>query len=222
MNNNTDGIAPHQGYEYQILVTVWIGMDLIFRRLLCDHIVVEPASGEDIDANLRVAPELCECILGIKTSDIVLSIQVKLKRSGHWTGAAFRDVIHPNPKPSSHGPAPRIRPLEAINSNPNLRYLLITNNEIKKSDLGGFRVDEIGQLSNGGTLKGLDKKMFTQDASKRLIKPWMNAAWTRFRERPPTKLVRWGREELPVPTLSGWWQWSISQWTAEDFKSLRE
>jgi len=36
------GIPSFIGYEYQILATVWVGLDLVVRRSACDHIVVEP------------------------------------------------------------------------------------------------------------------------------------------------------------------------------------
>ena len=55
--DDSDGVTSYQGYEYQILATVWLSLELLFHRKDCPLLVVEPASGEDVAANLDVPAE---------------------------------------------------------------------------------------------------------------------------------------------------------------------
>ena len=89
------GIPSFIGYEYQILATVWVGLDLVIRRQCCDHIIVEPASEEDVAAHLRVNDERASAtLLSTSPDGYPVEIQIKLRRSGHWTRTPFVGVLN--------------------------------------------------------------------------------------------------------------------------------
>lgn len=72
------------GYEYQIDVSVWLALDLILAGRLTHELVLEPASQEDIEADLE------ECAPGRVTSVISMStyrlvVQAKLRTGDAWT-----------------------------------------------------------------------------------------------------------------------------------------
>ena len=71
------GQPAYIGYEYQIFVTVWVALELIFQRGL-PHIEIEPASQEDIEAQLNVNREEASAIFRTET----LAIQVKFRQLG--------------------------------------------------------------------------------------------------------------------------------------------
>jgi hypothetical protein len=85
--------APYRGYEYQILATVYVGLDLVIARHVTESVSIEPASGEDIAADLIVDPEHAQATVGFTEGDRNIQIQIKLRQTGHWTEAAFRDVL---------------------------------------------------------------------------------------------------------------------------------
>ncbi|ATB35167.1 hypothetical protein CYFUS_000579 [Cystobacter fuscus] len=133
-----EGLPAYIGYEYQIFVTVWVALELIFKRGL-PHIEIEPASQEDIEANLRVNPDEASAVLRVET----LSIQVKF-RGSEWKPAAFRELLQgkPKTKKGKQGPAPRQRAWEFLGADPLRRYLLITNAQLAPK-LQSLRVEEL-------------------------------------------------------------------------------
>lgn len=139
-----EGLPAYIGYEYQIFVTVWVALELIFNRGL-PHIEIEPASQEDIEAKLRVNPDEASAVLRVET----LSIQVKF-RGSEWKPAAFRELLHGKPKTKrgKQGPAPRQRAWDLLGADPLRRYLLITNAQLAPK-LQSLRVEEpFSQPSN--------------------------------------------------------------------------
>lgn len=48
------------GYEYQIDVSIWLALDLVLANRLAQELVLEPASEEDIEANLTEAEPIFE------------------------------------------------------------------------------------------------------------------------------------------------------------------
>ena len=145
------GIASFIGYEYQILATVWTGLDLIVRRAVCDHIVVEPVSEEDIAAQLD--EEQASATLKLPNpDDYPVEIQIKLRRSGHWTPSTFSQVLNgTGDAPGTRGPSRRIRPIQNLIGTPDLRYAMITDARVN-DELRDFRVDVLGNLSKAVAL----------------------------------------------------------------------
>lgn len=135
------------GYEYQKTATVWVALRLMFEELSCDSLTVEPASQEDIAANLEVPDALSR--VGLRVIDVPVEIQIKTKGS-NWTAASFRNVImNAEPiNPASPGLLPRPRALDLLKLNPQLHYVFVTNSQLD-SELEGFRVLRAGEKSHG-------------------------------------------------------------------------
>jgi hypothetical protein len=142
-----EGIASFIGYEYQILATVWTGLDLIVRRAVCDHIVVEPVSEEDIAAQLD--EEQASATLKLPNPrGYPVEIQIKLRRSGHWTPSMFGQVLSGSGDgPGTRGPSRRIRPIQNLINTPHLRFAMITDARMN-DELLSFRVGVLGEHSN--------------------------------------------------------------------------
>jgi len=161
------GIASYQGYEFQILATVWVALDLIVRRRLCERIDVEPASAEDIAANLRVESEAASATVGVPVGGLApVELQIKL-RSTQWTQSTFKAVLAGDgTKTSMKGPPPRPRALSQLQCDPTKRYTLLTNAQVS-GDLSDFVVAEVGQESKA-TKPPSDLKPDTADIAKRI------------------------------------------------------
>jgi len=149
-----DGSHPYQGYEFQILATVWVALELIFRRRSAISIVVEPASGEDIAAELNVEPEEAASVLQVSGSHEHLEIQVKLHQSGHWTPSEFTKVVQgKSEKSGTRGPEKRIRPIGLLRTSPTTRFILLTNAQVA-GELRPYIIEEFGELSTSSTIPG--------------------------------------------------------------------
>ncbi|NYT00633.1 MAG: hypothetical protein GKB99_02780 [Methanocellales archaeon] len=150
----SDGSHPYQGYEYQILATVWVALELIFHRRSAILIVVEPASGEDIATELDVEPEEASSILQVSDSNAHLEIQIKLRQSGHWTRSEFTNVVQgKSEKGGTRGPEKRIRPIGLLRSSPTTRFILLTNAQVA-SELRPYIIEKFGELSASSTIPG--------------------------------------------------------------------
>lgn len=134
-------------YEYQFLATVWVALELILRRQMCDAITVEPASEEDVAADLT--SHISGAILATP-----VQIQIKSRQPGHWTLAPFKDVLYGTNKPAAKkGPQRRERPLTTLKKDKRLRYLFITDAQLEK-ELQPHRVGEIGGASAARRVPG--------------------------------------------------------------------
>ena len=141
-------VAAYGGYEYQIVVTVWVALDLVIVREWCDAIEVEPASQEDIAADLIVltpAAEAVETVVSAESNDGRVEIQIK-RRSRFWSVSDFTEMVETPAKIGSRGPAPRERALARLKTDAQLRYLLITDAEVHPN-LKEFVVEQIGCAS---------------------------------------------------------------------------
>jgi hypothetical protein len=128
-----------------------VGLDLIVRRQACDHIVIEPVSEEDIAAQLNDEQVRATVRLPSPGGDPI-EIQIKLRRSGHWTPYPFAQVLNgAGDEPGSRGPARRTRPIQNLIDTPLLRYVLLTDARVN-DDLAAFCVDELGQASTAVAL----------------------------------------------------------------------
>ncbi len=66
---------------------MWVALTLMFEEPSCDSLTVEPASQEDIAANLAVPDALSR--VALQVTDVPVEIQIKTKGS-NWTAASFR------------------------------------------------------------------------------------------------------------------------------------
>ncbi|WP_437509770.1 hypothetical protein [Sorangium sp. So ce1099] len=143
------GVVPYRGYEYQIVVSVWVALDLMLERRLCSSIDIEPASQEDIGAELLVPAELAETRLGVSIAEGPIRIQIK-QRGTSWNEADFRALLKEAEKQGTRGPSPRERALAQLQADHKLRYLLITDAEIhtKRKRLVVQSVDDPSSAQN--------------------------------------------------------------------------
>ena len=187
-NPATGGGAGAIGYEYQIDVTVWLALELMVRRGWCSSIEVEPASDEDIAAQLQVPNDNVTVELGATASTIDLEIQIKGRSTGHWTTATFCGVVnrtetstegkgkHGEKKSAKKkGPSPRPSPLERLAQQSSRQYLFITNADVD-STLRPFVVREVGECSTAQKEPWSTETVVNSDVAKRIaILPQTNS-----------------------------------------------
>lgn len=128
------GNPSYAGYEYQIDVTVWVGLDLMLAKELTEALIVEPKSHEDIEAAVR-DPD--DASLGVATGSgggFNLSIQAKSRSTDPWTAKAFAEVLT-GKSPDKVDPRTerRQRPLAMLAGDHDARYVFITNESLEKS-----------------------------------------------------------------------------------------
>lgn len=162
----TDAAATadgYGGYEYQVRATVWFALEHIIRRKSCESIEVEPASIEDIEANLEVEPEDAEATVSATSSSSgaenrTVLVQIKSK-SSPWLPSHFAKVLHGSSESEgTRGPARRERPFELLSQRSEAHYCLLTNAQVS-ADLHDFRVDEVGQRSDATELPNQPKDL---------------------------------------------------------------
>lgn len=141
--------AGYGGYEYQIVVTVWLALDLIVARGWCEAIEIEPASQEDVAAELQVNPDSASSTVGVNVEPAPIDIQIK-KHSGLWTRADIRALVEAPEKRGTRGPSPRPRALDRLRADPRLRYVLVTSAQVN-ADVRPLVVESIGMRVGGHT-----------------------------------------------------------------------
>lgn len=130
ISEDLGGANPsYQGYNYQKLVTVWVALELMFGVDACaDSIIVEPASHDDVKAQLTVADDVAEATLNVAGGE--LHVQIKFKGAGHWSAKDFASVVNDKPAKSLRGPVTRTRATALLLNDPGRRYLFITNTSV--------------------------------------------------------------------------------------------
>lgn len=128
------GSSSYGGYEYQISVTVWVGLDLLLVRGSTEALTIEPGSQEDVQACLKVDPDAASVDLRGVGRDYELALQVKSRSTGPWSARSMAEVLVPRAvKPGRSGPAPRQSPLERLARNEHARYMFVTNEGLQSS-----------------------------------------------------------------------------------------
>jgi hypothetical protein len=164
-----DGSHSYQGYEYQILATVWVALELIFRRRFTTSIVIEPASKEDVSADLDVEPEEAVSALQVGEShEQHLEIQIKLRRTGHWTPDKFGKLVLGNiEKSGSRGPKRRNPPIDLLRSSTTNKFILLTNAQVADKLLP-YVIEKFGELSDGSIIPGEPHAADSYEVSSRI------------------------------------------------------
>lgn len=105
------------GYEYQIDVSVWLALDLVLSSEFTKEVVLEPASEEDIEADLAET-EPGRVVTTATVDEYRLIVQAKLRNGDAWSVAGVKGLLE-------HG---RNRPSAASRLvDPRNRYLLVTS-----------------------------------------------------------------------------------------------
>nr|WP_312988932.1 HEAT repeat domain-containing protein [Comamonas koreensis] len=120
----------YQGYDYQKLVTIWVALRLMFSQDAgTDQIIVEPASHDDVKAQLSVAREDAEASLKVAAGG-ELHVQIKFKGAGAWSSKEFAGVVNDKTAKGAKGPAPRPRAKAMLLADDRRRYVFITNSSV--------------------------------------------------------------------------------------------
>lgn len=105
------------GYEYQIDVSVWLALDLVLSSELTKEVVLEPATEEDLEADLAET-EPGRMVTTAKVEQYRLIVQAKLRSGDAWSVAGVKGLLeHGTNRPSA---ASRL-------ADPQSRYLLVTS-----------------------------------------------------------------------------------------------
>lgn len=116
--NGGAGSASLAGYEYQIDVSVWLVLDLILVSRLTENLVLEPASQEDLEAELSDA-EPGRLVSRVAMTDYTLIVQVKRRGGDAWTPTTLKTLIN-------YGSDKRMSAAKRL-IDPKTRYLLVTS-----------------------------------------------------------------------------------------------
>lgn len=106
------------GYEYQIDVSVWLALDLVLASKLTHELILEPASDEDIEADLTEF-EPGRVVSKAPLGDYTLVVQAKLRGGDAWTVAGVKTLLN-------HGGENRKSASERLGKS-TIRYLLVTS-----------------------------------------------------------------------------------------------
>lgn len=119
-NQQGGGAGGHSlaGYEYQIDVSVWLALDLVLASKLTQELVLEPASDEDIEADLAEF-EPGRVVSKVPLGDYTLVVQAKLRGGDAWSVAGVKTLLN-------HGGKNRKSASERLRSS-TIRYLLVTS-----------------------------------------------------------------------------------------------
>lgn len=145
------------GYEYQIDVSVWLALDLVLANQLTQELVLEPASEEDIEA------DLAEDEPGRLTSTAALDgyrliVQAKLRSGDAWTVASVKALL-------KHGEA-RASAAKRLEDG-KARYLLITTAGLN-GGTRGLRVRRPGNWPKPGDMPATIKSALPTDSAGRV------------------------------------------------------
>lgn len=150
MEDVEGGANPsYQGYDYQKLVTIWVALRLMFSQDdYTDQIIVEPASHDDVKAQLKVSVDDADASLKVAVGG-ELHVQIKFKGAGAWSSKEFAAVVNDKKAKGAKGPAPRPRAKSMLLADDTRRYVFITNSSVDGA-LAKGRVrypDQISDLS---------------------------------------------------------------------------
>lgn len=146
------------GYEYQIDVSVWLALDLILASRLAQELVLEPASQEDIEADLQ-DHEPSRVISEISTQGYKLVVQAKLRGGDAWTVRGIKSLLQ-------HGSENRVSAAKRLAS-PAVRYLLVTSAALN-GGTRGLRVRRAGVWPKAADMPSAISKALPEGAPGRV------------------------------------------------------
>jgi hypothetical protein len=115
--NGGSAAASIAGYDYQIDVSVWLALDLVLANKLTHELMLEPATEEDIEADLTEY-EPGRVTSNVPLEDYRLIVQAKARTGDAWTVSGVKTVL-------KHGV---VRDSAAKRlADPAARYLLVTS-----------------------------------------------------------------------------------------------
>ena len=141
----SSGNAGFAGYDYQIEATVWLALELMVARSVTDEVVIEPPSQEDVEATIQDAGK-AELRLCCADSPSRHAFQMKRRSSAPWSASDLAKVI-------TQGEVAQARksPLEMLEADKRMRFVLITNETTAKR-LRPFEVEDVQEVSEATSL----------------------------------------------------------------------
>ncbi|HWW73731.1 MAG TPA: hypothetical protein VN089_27650 [Duganella sp.] len=201
------------GWIYQCEVSVWAALELMLVQRLAAVVQLEPASQEDIEAEVD-APRAAS---RIATSSALLVIQAKLRRSGQWTPALLKAMVEHGTRRLS-----AIKRLEAAD----VRYVLVTSADvnsqlqplmvqdfIEEPETSNLPVEVFGvtlakDAAKRFSILGLHTEQRIGERIERILmsslsvpQPFLDSCRKRLREEAMMRMSQgsaWLREELEV------------------------
>ncbi len=137
------GGASIAGYEYQIDVSVWLALDLILANRLTHELLLEPASEEDLEADLA-EDRPGRVTSNVRLDDYRLIVQAKLRTGDAWTVNGVKALL-------KHGEV-RESAVKRL-SDPTARYLLVTSAALN-GGTRGLRVRRAGIWPKAADMPG--------------------------------------------------------------------
>jgi hypothetical protein len=134
--NDAAGSGAHSlaGYDYQVDVSLWLGLDLMLANKIAQSIELEPATEEDIEADLTET-EPGRLATNVSADGYRLVVQAKLRSGDAWTVAGINALL-------KHGGVNRLSAARRLAA-PDVRYLLITSAGLN-GETRGLRVARAG------------------------------------------------------------------------------
>ncbi|MGY2848557.1 hypothetical protein ACVIWU_001565 [Bradyrhizobium sp. USDA 4509] len=171
------------GYEYQIDVSVWLALDLVLANRLTQHLILEPASEEDIEADLEEF-ESGRITTAATLDGYRLIVQAKLRTGDAWTVAGVKRLLE-------HGEV-RVSAAERL-KDPRARYLLVTSAGLN-GGAANLRVRHAGIWRKAESMPSTIARVLPSDAAGRVA-----IIGNEDPERLETDIKRSLREGFRVP-----------------------
>lgn len=146
------------GYDYQVDVSVWLALDLLLANKIAQSIELEPASEEDIEAEL-IESEPGRLATKVSADGYKLVVQAKLRGGDAWTVAGINALL-------KHGGARRPSAAQRL-VDPDVRYLLITSAALN-GKTRGLRVGRAGSWPKPSGMPATTVSSLPADAGGRV------------------------------------------------------
>lgn len=145
------------GYEYQIDVSVWLALDLVLGSRMAGEIVLEPATEEDLEADLE-PNEPGRLASTARMDGYRLIVQAKRRSGDAWTVSDVKALL-------DHGKV-RASAKQRL-TDPSARYLLVTSAGLN-GETRGLRVRRAGSWPVASAMPVSIKKHLSQGAAGRV------------------------------------------------------
>ncbi|HYR82747.1 MAG TPA: hypothetical protein VE422_01560 [Terriglobia bacterium] len=111
----SSGGASLEGYFYQLDVSILTALDLVLAKKVAHEIILEPATDEDLEADIENEPGALSETITLDNYRLVL--QCKLRSTGPWKHEELTRLL-------AHGK--KRQPARERLTDPKIRYLLVT------------------------------------------------------------------------------------------------
>ena len=138
---NTGGADGSQGYEYQIVASLWVALWLMLEARVASAITVEPDNQEDLQADIlgEATPDGKSVTLHVSDGQAMRAIfQMKTRSSRAWSANALQRVIcgTNGAKGASAETRRRPRAAELLIEGADLSYTLVTDARVDRELAG--------------------------------------------------------------------------------------